>query len=142
MPLVAAWALAVAACDLSGRRVPNTLLAVAAVPAVAQMLIFGHGPLGAGRADGLAGAALAGAVWLPGYLLHKVGGGDVKFAACIGLLLGTAAAVEAMLIAALMLGVMGAGAWLLRRRSARLPAALPLAGGLMPPLIWGPLWLG
>lgn len=97
--------------------------------------------LGAGWVSSLAGAALGAALWLPGYLIRKVGAGDIKFAGCIGLLLGFAATAEAMLVAAALLGMMAVAAVVASRRKARLPAAVALAGGMLLRLWWGPIWV-
>lgn len=74
--------------------------------------------------------------------MSKVGAGDVKFAACIGLLLGVAPTAEAMLLSAVLLGLMAIAAVAMGRREARLPAAVALAGGMLLRLSWGPIWVG
>lgn len=140
--LLAAWAVGIAAWDWRARRVPNGAVAAAALGAVALLAVFGHGVLGAGWAMSLAGAALGAGLWLPGYFAKKVGAGDVKFAACIGLLLGIPATIEAMLLAALLLGMMATAAVACGRRHARLPAAVALAGGMLLRLFWGAIWVG
>ncbi len=140
--LLALWALGVAAWDVRYRRVPHAALIAAAAVALVLLVARGQGPLGAGWASSAAGAALGLALWLPGYRQHRLGAGDVKLAGCIGLLLGVAAAAEAMLYAALLLGLMAAGARLARRPQARLPAAVAFAGGMLLRLFGGPQWIG
>lgn len=120
------------------RRVPNAALVIALVAGLALLLTTGRGPLAAGWGDSLAGLALAVGCWLPGYLLRQLGAGDVKFAACIGLLLGAAAAFEAMLLAAAVLGAMSVTARMMSRPDARLPAAVALCAGMLVRLGWGP----
>lgn len=128
--------------DLRQRRIPNGLLLVAAVPGLVLLLLTGQGPIGAGWLASLAGAAIGAALWLPGYGLRKLGAGDVKLAACIGGLLGGLAALEAMLLAAAILGLMALVAALAHGRAYRLPAAVALCGGMLLRLIMGPLVTG
>ncbi len=137
--LLALWSVGVVASDLRSRRIPNGLLLLAAIPALALLLVEGHGPIGASWLASLTGAAIGAALWLPGYLLRRLGAGDVKLAACIGGLLGGLAAFEAMLLAAALLGVLAVGAGLAFGASYRLPAAVALCGGMMVRLITGPL---
>lgn len=138
--LLAGWAAAIAVGDIVCRRVPNALLLIAAVPALGFLVLRGQGPLGAGWRDALAGAAVCAVLWLPGFIWRKLGAGDVKYAACIGLLLGVLPGLRAMLAAALLLGLMAA-AMLSRGRRERLPAAVALSGGLLLEY-WGALrWI-
>ena len=118
------------------------MLGVAVLAGIAALVAWGSGVLGTGWASSLAGAALGAALWLPGYFVNKVGAGDVKFAACIGLLLGVAATAEVMLLSAMLLGLMAVAAVAAGRREARLPAAVALAGGMLLRLFWGPIWVG
>jgi prepilin peptidase CpaA len=140
--LLVGWSASVVAWDLRYRRIPNWLLLAAAIPALALLLLKGHGPIGAGWLASLAGAAIAAAVWLPGYLLRRLGAGDVKLAACIGGLLGGVAAVEAMLLAAATLGALAVVAGLAFGAAYRLPAAVALCGGMLMRLVLGPLVTG
>lgn len=118
------------------------MLGVAVLAGIAALAAWDRGVLGAGWVSSLAGAALGAALWLPGYFVKKVGAGDVKFAACIGLLLGAAATAEAMLLSAMLLGLMAVAAVVTGWREARLPAAVALAGGMLLRLSWGPIWVG
>ncbi|MFC4251050.1 prepilin peptidase [Sinimarinibacterium flocculans] len=142
MPLLAAWAAVISVWDFRERRIPNWTLVAAALTGLGLLLVQGHGVTGAGWLASLAGAAIGMLVWLPGWLLRKLGAGDVKLAGCIGGLLGGLAAVEAMLIAAVALGVMSVIASLSFGPSYRLPAAAALSTGFIVRLWAGPLWTG
>lgn len=132
MPTVAvtcalgAWAAAVAATDLRYRRVPNALLLVLLLPALAVLIYAGRGPLDASPLQSLIGFTIATLALLPGYALGQLGAGDVKFAACLGLLLGAAAAFEMVLVGATLLGLVSAVLILLRRFAAwSVPNTIP-----------------
>ncbi len=129
--LLAAWAVAIAIGDARSRRIPNALLLAAALPALLLLLLDGRGPLGAGPADSLLGAALCTVPWLPGWRLKMVGAGDVKYAACIGLLLGWLPGLRVMLYAGVILGIMAGLAWLRSSGGSRLPMGLALSAGLL-----------
>ncbi len=140
--MVAVWAATIAVWDLRYRRVPNWALVPALLLLIAGFGIDGQTPLGASWQSSLIGAALALMLCLPGYALYKLGAGDVKMAAILGALAGWAAAIEILLLAALVLGLMAAGAVMMGRRKARLPAAVALAAGLFVECLVGPLWMG
>lgn len=129
--LAAAWAVAIAIGDVRSRRIANALLLAAAVPALLLLLLDGRGPLGAGPADSLLGAALCTVPWLPGWRLKMVGAGDVKYAACIGLLLGWLPGARAMVYAAVILGIMALAARLRAPGGPRLPMGVALSAGLL-----------
>ena len=132
--LLAIWALAAAAYDLQQRRVPNLLLVIVAVPAVVCLAVAGHGLLGANGKSSLIGLAICAIPYLPGYMLGKVGAGDVKFAGLQGFLLGGAGAFTAFLIGALALGLIAAIVAVrkpTKDEAARLPAAVALAVGFL-----------
>lgn len=139
--LAAAWALGIAVWDWRFRRVPNAALVVAVVVGVGVLVATGRGPLASGWPDSLAGLMIATLVWLPGWLLHRLGAGDVKFAACIGLLLGAAATFEAMLLGAVVLGALSVWAGIKSKPDARLPAAVALSAGMLVRMGWGPIWI-
>ncbi len=140
--MVAAWAATMAVCDLRYRRVPNGLLLPALLLMAASIGISGQTPLGASWHSGLIGATLALLLCLPGYALRKLGAGDVKMATILGAVAGWAATLEILLLAALALGLMAAGAAMMGRRTARLPAAVALTAGLIGEWLAGPLWIG
>ncbi|AXQ30771.1 prepilin peptidase [Solimonas sp. K1W22B-7] len=99
------WALAIGVYDLVRHRIPNLALLPVLVVAVLALAVNGRGLLGVTPASSAAGFALALALYLPGYALGKMGAGDVKFAACLGLLLGWVHAAEMLLIAGVGVGV-------------------------------------
>lgn len=93
----------------------------------------GTGLLGASLAASVLGAFVGGLVLLPGYLWFRLGAGDVKLAAIIGLLIGWNGLPWFFLLAALILGLMSlvvvAGVGAINARAVRLPAAVALGGG-------------
>lgn len=103
--LLGCWALGIGLYDLWRRRIPNLALVLVLVPAVLALAVNGRGLLGASPASSAAGFALALLLFLPGYALGRMGAGDVKFAACLGLLLGGVSAASMLLLAAVGLGV-------------------------------------
>ena len=90
--------------DLRHRRIPNGLT----IPALAVALCL-HGALGAGKGLLLsaAGALVAGAVVLPGYLMRFTGAGDVKLLLAVGAFLSFPLALTAGLFALVLGGVLG-----------------------------------
>lgn len=85
--LIFLWSFAAAAfyLDLRYRRIPNTLIAGAAASGVALNACGGWSSLRGGLGGFLLGAVLL----LPAFILHMVGGGDVKTLAVTGLYTGT-----------------------------------------------------
>jgi len=126
-------ALVVAIRDQRSRRIDNWLLVVPLVVDVWFWWSSAHGVLGHGFTESALGMLFAGAVFLPGYLLKASGGGDVKFAAVCGWLLGLRAGLAMMLVAAGSLGVLSAVTYFRRARTAdrstRLPAGPSIAIG-------------
>jgi len=103
--ILVTWVSAIAWCDWRYRRVPNVALLLLLVPAVLALIVNGNGLLGVERWPSFMGFLLAGGVLLPGYALGKMGAGDVKFAACLGLLLGSLwPTVRMMLVFGIALG--------------------------------------
>lgn len=128
-----AWALAVAVRDHRSRRIDNWLLLLPLVVDLGWWWSSAHGILGHGFSECALGGLVAGAVFLPGYLLKSSGGGDVKFAAVCGWLVGWPAALAMMLVAAGTLGLFSAVTYFRRARTAdrstRLPAGPSIAIG-------------
>ena len=85
--LIFLWLFAAAAAysDLRYRRVPNPLIAVAAAGGFVLAAAGGRDSL----CTGLSGMALGFLLLFPAFLLHMVGGGDVKSLSVIGLVAGT-----------------------------------------------------
>lgn len=132
--LLAVWALAAAVFDWRQRRVPNLLLAAAAVPALLSFALFQHGLLGSGMLASTAGLAVGVLPWMPGYLLGKVGAGDVKLSGVQGFLLGIGGAPQSCLAAAVALGLIAMLVRLLKPKSvepSRLPAAVAIVVGFL-----------
>jgi prepilin peptidase CpaA len=133
--LLAIWALAVAAFDWKQRRVPNLLLALVAVPAIVAFPVARHGLLGAGIEQSLIGLGIGALPYLPGYMLGKVGAGDVKLSGLQGFLLGGGGAVKAFVVAAIALGLIAIFVALTkksdRNQASRLPAAVALVVGFL-----------
>jgi prepilin peptidase CpaA len=98
-------AVALVACvfDLHNRRIPNVLTFGAASAAFVAAAWAG-GPSAVGAS--VAGWIVAGAVWLPFYLLGGMGAGDVKLMAAIGAWLAPVAAIHAALYTAMAGGVL------------------------------------
>lgn len=99
--LIALVVLAVA-CDLRTRRIPNILTVSGLLFALALRAMMGAGPFVAG----LAGAAIALALTFPLVLLGGMGGGDSKLFTAVGAFLGPAGLPVALLVTALVGGVM------------------------------------
>jgi prepilin peptidase CpaA len=90
--------------DLRTRRIPNALT----IPALVAALCV-HGALGAGQGLLLSvcGAAVAGALVLPGYALRSTGAGDVKLLMAVGAILTFPLALKAGLAALIAGGLLG-----------------------------------
>ena len=99
--------------DLRSRRIPNALVLALGLTGLGFALVAN--PAGPGAVRALEGAATGLAIWLPFWLLRKIGAGDVKLFAAAGLWLGPVGAVEAALVAALAGGILTL-AWLLREQ--------------------------
>jgi prepilin peptidase CpaA len=135
---LAAGAAAAAGVDLRSRRIPNLLLLALLLPAAGLLIWTGQGPLGATPLQSLAGL-LPALLLLPGYARGRLGAGDVKLVACLGVLLGGWRAVEMLLIGAALLGAVSLIAVALGRGSARLPAAPAFAVAFLAQLLAGPV---
>jgi len=137
------WALAIGLFDLRTSRIPNAALILLLVPALLALIVNGRGLLGAGVLSSLAGFVVAGLLMFPGYRLGKMGAGDVKLAACIGLLLGLYQSIEWVLFALIVMGLISLG-WIAIKRQwsslhDRLPAGLALATAFCIEMAFGPV---
>lgn len=121
------WAFAIAVTDVRRRLVPNLLLLVVAVPALAVQVARGRGLLDAGFADAAIGAGIGCGLALAGYLIGQVGAGDVKYAALLGFLAGPSGILTILLITALVIGLLSLAAWLAARGSQAAPRKVPAA---------------
>lgn len=106
------WALAIGGWDVFRRRIPNALTFAAALAAAASLAFRGASPLGADSASVLAGGGAALLFTLPGYLMRKLGAGDVKLLLAVALLGGLAATLISFVVGALITGAV-AVAWIL-----------------------------
>ncbi len=113
---LAIWAAAIAWKDWQSHRVPNVALVLVLVPALLAVIVNGKGLLNVAALPSLIGFLVGGGILLPGYALGKMGAGDIKLAACMGLLLGPAAILEVLLLFAMLVGALSAAAWLYYRR--------------------------
>jgi len=119
------WAFALGYWDLRHRRLPNALTFAAALAGLGSWAILGASPLGASGMSMLAGSGIALLLTVPGYLLHKLGAGDVKLLVAVALLGGVAATLVSFVVGALIAGI-GAGARALLGSRFGLP---PVAAG-------------
>lgn len=131
------WGAGLGVQDIRNQRISNAGLLLVAIPAVALLLATGSGLLHQGPLDSALGLLLALLVMLPGYGLGQVGGGDVKLAALIGLLLGPIATAMALLLAGLIWGAVAALRLGARQQSRYALAPVLISGfGLVLVLPW------
>ena len=90
--------------DLRSRRIPNALVLATLAAGFAFSIAVAPVLPGLGRSIG--GAATGLAIWLPFWVLRKIGAGDVKLFAAIGAWLGPTNTVTAALSAAILGGVL------------------------------------
>ena len=93
---VAAW------FDIKSRRIPNWLVLTGLISSLGIQLLFSSGGVSAWGLGILAGFGL----FLPLYLVHAMGAGDVKLMAVVGGFLGPAAAVDVVLTTLVAGGVL------------------------------------
>ena len=93
--------------DVRSHRIPNAVVATGAAIGFAWQLVL---PDGWGVVYALQGAAVGLGLFLPMYVMHAMGAGDVKLMAMIGTFLGPAATVGAGLSTLLAGGVLAIGA--------------------------------
>lgn len=127
---VVCLSLAAVVIDLKCRRIPNWLT----VPAFGTGITVGWATGGVeGLGASLAGAGLGGLILLWPVLQGGMGGGDLKFQAAIGALMGPAFAAVSFMLAASLGAVIGLAyvAWLtaIRRRPMREALAAKFAYG-------------
>lgn len=93
---VAAW------FDIKARRIPNWLVLTGLISSLGIQLLFSSGSFSAWSLGLLAGFGL----FLPLYLVHAMGAGDVKLMAVVGGFLGPAAVVDVVLTTLVAGGVL------------------------------------
>ena len=128
-----AFCLAAVTWDARRKLIPNALNISAFAIGAGLSVLFGSFR---GLAASLLGSLLGLGLLIVPFLLHMVGGGDVKFLAAAGTICGWRVLMLAALVAAALGGVCGAAALGLRYRSvARLrERLLLLATGSLPPV--------
>jgi prepilin peptidase CpaA len=89
--------------DLRTRRIPNRLTLAGVAAGLALRALGGADPLVAGSLA----VALALAIGLPLFALGAMGAGDVKLLAAVGAFMGPAGFLTALLVSALVGGVLG-----------------------------------
>jgi prepilin peptidase CpaA len=120
-----AWAACAAWFDWRHRRLPNALTLGGLSAGLFFLLWFGTSWTGGSAISAWLALGLAAALTLPGYLLGKLGAGDVKLLMAMGLLSGWHALLTTFLIGSLV-GLL-LGLWPLARR--RLQEMLSVAMG-------------
>lgn len=113
-PCVLAIVVIAMSFDLHARRIPNWLPAIALIAALPIQIVANGLPIG--TTSWIAGALTGGLLLMPGYLIRMLGAGDVKLMAAVGALLGPRAALEAVLIASAIGGLLSLITLLQRRR--------------------------
>jgi prepilin peptidase CpaA len=92
--LLIALVLGAALFDLLSRRIPNWLIGIGLVISLLHQTVSIHG---AGLSTWAAGFAVGFVLFLPMYMLHAMGAGDVKLMAMVGSFLGGLAAFKTVL---------------------------------------------
>lgn len=143
---VVCWAGVIGYSDIVARRIPNLLVLAAVLISIVSALWSGHSPLGADGVSMVEGLGIAMLLTLPGYLLRRLGAGDVKLLAAIGLLGGLAVTLQTFVIAALLAGALTLAylhalqrGWLAPASGRFLPFGAALALGLVLTVLFGPL---
>lgn len=113
-PCVLALVVVAMSYDLHARRIPNWLVIVALIAALPVQIIANGLPIG--PIWWISGILTGGLLLMPGYLIRMLGAGDVKLMAAVGALLGPRAALEAVLLATAMGGVLAFFALMRKRR--------------------------
>lgn len=111
--------LAASISDLRTRRIPNRLTFGGIALALLYGLLAPH-PHGGGFFWALGGMALGLAMMLPLYLLHAMGGGDVKLMAMVGSFIGPEATWQAVIFVFITGGVAAIGYALWHRMAGKL----------------------
>lgn len=141
--ILAVWALGIGLFDLRTSRIPNAALILLLVPALLALAVNRQGLLGAEVLSSLGGFLVGGLLMLPGYRLGKMGAGDVKFAACIGLLLGFWHSIEWVLVSLIAIGLVSAVWIAIKQRweslHDRLPAGFAMSLVFCAEMAFGPL---
>ena len=107
--LIPLWLLACAVSDWRSRRVPNAYTFGFLFAAAASLLLQGQALGGTAWQSSLLGFAFAGLITLPGFALNRLGGGDVKLLAGLGLATDPLTVVVTFVVGTLVLVVAALG---------------------------------
>jgi prepilin peptidase CpaA len=102
--IMGSWAIACGGYDLAFRRIPNILTLGAHGGALAMLATTGQGWLGASPTSCFAAWALALFLTVPAWALKRLGAGDAKLLAAMGLTGGMEVMLVAYAIAGLLVG--------------------------------------
>jgi prepilin peptidase CpaA len=102
--IMGGWVIACGGYDLAVRRIPNILTLGAHGGALAMLAVTGQGWLGASPSSCFAAWALALVLTVPAWVLRRLGAGDAKLLAAIGLMGGMEAMLVAYAVAGLLVG--------------------------------------
>lgn len=105
MLALCSWAALAAWTDWRFRRLPNVLTLGAVLVALFSLLWFGKSCTGEPATTAFAGFGVALALTVPGYVFGKLGAGDVKLLAAMGLLSSLSVLLTTFVIGA-MLGLL------------------------------------
>ena len=122
----ARWLAGAVGLDPAHRRLPNRWMLGGALLA----LVLAALPGGIGLPAALQGGLIALLVFLPGFVLHRLGAGDVKLMAVCGLFAGSPA-VWGLCLAVMLAGGVQALLWLGRSRWQAWRATAPGAAGVV-----------
>jgi prepilin peptidase CpaA len=119
-----AWASCAAWFDWQQRRLPNTLTVGGLLAALGCLSWFGASWSGEAATSAWLGAGLGAVLTLPGYLLKKLGAGDVKLLMAMGLLSGWYTLLTTFVIGSLIGLALGLWPSAIRRLQEALAASL------------------
>lgn len=98
------WAIVCGGYDLASRRIPNILTLGAHGGALVMLAVTGQGWLGASPSSCFAAWALALVLTVPAWMLKRLGAGDAKLLAAMGLMGGMEIMLVSYAIAGLLVG--------------------------------------
>jgi prepilin peptidase CpaA len=130
--VLCAWAALVAWTDWRSRRLPNLLTLGAVALAMLCLLFIGRSWTGAPVGTAWAGFATALLLTFPGYALGRLGAGDVKLLAAMGLLSSLHVLLTTFVIGALV-GLLMVLWSLAHSRLREFLAAMPVQEAMAPP---------
>ncbi|QLF93138.1 prepilin peptidase [Pseudomonas sp. ABC1] len=117
MALLITWLALCAWTDLRGRRIPNALILAGLAVASTWLIATGQSLVGASVGQAFLALLVALLLTLPGYALGRMGAGDVKLMAVLGLASSPAHVLFSALLAALGMVIVALLGPCLRRSS-------------------------